>query len=101
MTALVVKVLSLVAQRQIVAFGLQGRTANVVPEEEIRRPVSYLLSQQKSDGSFSDPHPVLHRGVLVTSTAYMLEHAVQCNSSLFIVKINMFTAWYKNRLWSQ
>ncbi|XP_038567629.1 complement C4-B-like [Micropterus salmoides] len=63
-TALVVKVLSLVAARQTAAFGVQGRKARVVPEEEIRRPVSYLLSVQKSDGSFGDPHPVLHRGVL-------------------------------------
>ncbi|XP_074510063.1 complement C4-B [Sebastes fasciatus] len=63
-TALVVKVLSLVAQRQIVAFGQQGRNARVVPEEQIRVSVSYLLSVQKTDGSFGDPHPVLHRGVL-------------------------------------
>ncbi|XP_033496481.2 complement C4-B [Epinephelus lanceolatus] len=63
-TALVVKVLSLVAQRQTVAFGQQGRKARVVPEEEIRQSVSYLLSVQKTDGSFSDPNPVLHRGVL-------------------------------------
>ncbi|XP_070767453.1 complement C4-B [Enoplosus armatus] len=63
-TALVVKVLSLVAQRQVVTFGVQGRRARVVPEEEIRRPVSYLLSEQNIDGSFTDPHPVLHRGVL-------------------------------------
>ncbi|XP_068999108.1 complement C4-B [Embiotoca jacksoni] len=57
-TALVVKVLSLVAQRQI---GQQGRRNKVVPEEEIRQPVNYLLSVQKTDGSFSDPHPVMHR----------------------------------------
>nr|AIN76766.1 complement component 4 [Oplegnathus fasciatus] len=63
-TALVVKVLSLVAQRQIAAFGVQGRQARVVPEEEIRQPVSFLLSIQKTDGSFGDQHPVLHRGVL-------------------------------------
>nr|AIA08678.1 complement component 4 [Miichthys miiuy] len=63
-TALVVKVLSLVAQRQTVSFGQQGRKARVVPEEEIRSSVSYLLSVQKSDGSFSDQHPVLHRGIL-------------------------------------
>ncbi|XP_044063498.1 complement C4-B isoform X2 [Siniperca chuatsi] len=63
-TALVVKVLSLVSERQTGAVGVQGRKAKVVPEEEIRHPVSYLLSVQKTDGSFSDPHPVLHRGVL-------------------------------------
>lgn len=64
-TALVVKVLSLVAQRQAVAVGLQGRIARVVPAEEIMHSVNYLLSVQKADGSFSDPHPVLHRQVLV------------------------------------
>ncbi|KAI3360945.1 hypothetical protein L3Q82_013149, partial [Scortum barcoo] len=63
-TALVVKVLSLVAQRQIAAFGVQGRRPRVVPEEEIRQPVQYLLTVQQSDGSFRDPQPVLHRGVL-------------------------------------
>ncbi|XP_039974312.1 complement C4-B isoform X2 [Xiphias gladius] len=63
-TALVVKVLSLVAQRQAVAVGLQGRIARVVPAEEIMHSVNYLLSVQKADGSFSDPHPVLHRQVL-------------------------------------
>ena len=59
------KVFSLVAQRQTAAVGEQGRRAKVVPEEEIRHPVSYLLTVQKTDGSFSDPNPVLHRGVLV------------------------------------
>ncbi|XP_042345143.1 complement C4-B [Plectropomus leopardus] len=63
-TALVVKVLSLVAQRQTEAFGQQARKARVVPDEEIRQPVSYLLSVQKNDGSFSDPNPVIHRGIL-------------------------------------
>uniref|UniRef100_A0A8C2YZB7 Complement C4B (Chido/Rodgers blood group) n=1 Tax=Cyclopterus lumpus TaxID=8103 RepID=A0A8C2YZB7_CYCLU len=62
-TALVVKVLSLVAQRQTGAFGLQGRKATVVPYDQIRHSVSYLLSVQKTDGSFRDPHPVLHRGI--------------------------------------
>lgn len=63
-TALVVKVLSLVAQRQTASFGEQGRKARFVPEEEIRHSVSYLLSIQNTDGSFGDPHPVLHRGVM-------------------------------------
>lgn len=75
MTALVVKVLSLVAERQTVAFGQQGRNARAVPLEEIRHPVSYLLSAQETDGSFGDPNPVLHRGVLVIAIGYMLEHA--------------------------
>nr|XP_019949090.1 PREDICTED: complement C4-A-like [Paralichthys olivaceus] len=63
-TALVVKVLSLVAQRQTGALGQQGRITGVVPAEEITDSVSYLLSVQKTDGSFIDPHPVLHRNVL-------------------------------------
>ncbi|XP_068425600.1 complement C4-B [Clinocottus analis] len=64
MTAFVVKVLSLVAQRQTMDFGQHGRKAVFVPEDEISHSVSYLLSVQKTDGSFRDPHPVLHRGVL-------------------------------------
>ncbi|XP_028280659.1 complement C4-B isoform X2 [Parambassis ranga] len=63
-TALVVKMLSLVAQRQTVTFGQQGRAAKVVPEEEITDSVIYLLSIQNKDDSFSDQHPVLHRNVL-------------------------------------
>ncbi|KAF3839878.1 hypothetical protein F7725_018595 [Dissostichus mawsoni] len=63
-TALVVKVLSLVGQRQTVAFGQQGRKARVVPAEKIRQSVRYLLSVQNTDGSYRDPHPVLHKGVL-------------------------------------
>ncbi|XP_034554348.1 complement C4-B isoform X2 [Notolabrus celidotus] len=63
-TALIVKMLSMVAQRQSESFGQQGRQAKFVPEEEIRHPVRYLLSQQKDDGSFRDPNPVLHRDVL-------------------------------------
>uniref|UniRef100_A0A669E1D4 Complement C4B (Chido/Rodgers blood group) n=1 Tax=Oreochromis niloticus TaxID=8128 RepID=A0A669E1D4_ORENI len=64
-TALVVKIFSLVAQRQTAVFGLQGRINKVVPEENIRKPVKYLLKiQNTQDGSFSDPNPVIHRGVL-------------------------------------
>ncbi|KAJ4930608.1 hypothetical protein JOQ06_024917 [Pogonophryne albipinna] len=63
-TAYVVKVLSLVGQRQTMAFGQQGRKARVVPEEEIRHSVRYLLSVQNTDGSYHDPNPVLHTGVL-------------------------------------
>lgn len=67
-TALVVKIFSLVAQRQTAIFGLQGRINKVVPEINIRKPVKYLLKiQNTQDGSFSDPNPVIHRGVLVTS----------------------------------
>uniref|UniRef100_UPI0037E806E7 complement C4-B n=1 Tax=Semicossyphus pulcher TaxID=241346 RepID=UPI0037E806E7 len=63
-TALVVKMLSLIMERQTQAFGQQGRITRVVPEEEIRHPVSFLLSVQNSDGSFNDLHQVLRRGVL-------------------------------------
>ncbi|XP_007570073.1 complement C4-B-like isoform X1 [Poecilia formosa] len=63
-SALVVKVLSLVAERQTDGHGERGRVLKVVPEEEIRRPVRYLMSVQQSDGSFRDPEPMLHRDVL-------------------------------------
>uniref|UniRef100_A0A3B5QKN4 Complement C4B (Chido/Rodgers blood group) n=1 Tax=Xiphophorus maculatus TaxID=8083 RepID=A0A3B5QKN4_XIPMA len=63
-TALVVKVLSLVAERQTDGQGARGRLLKVVPEEEIHHPVRYLMSVQQSDGSFRDPEPVLHRHVL-------------------------------------
>lgn len=71
MTALVVKVLSLIAERQVMAIGQQGRQARIVPFHEIRHSVKYLLSVQKADGSFSDPHPVIHIGVLVMATRYL------------------------------
>ncbi|XP_060936453.1 complement C4-B [Limanda limanda] len=64
LTAYVVKLLSLVSQRQTVALGQQGRITEVVPAEKIMQSVSYLLSVQETDGSFIDPHPVLHRNVL-------------------------------------
>ncbi|XP_031154830.1 complement C4-B [Sander lucioperca] len=63
-TALIVKVLSLVAQRQTMTFEKKEWNAWVVPEDEIRHSVRYLLSVQNSDGSFSDPHRVLRRRVL-------------------------------------
>ncbi|KAM4735658.1 complement C4-B [Anableps anableps] len=63
-TALVVKILSLVAERQTAGDGQQDRIVRVVPQEEISHPVSYLLSVQQSDGSFRDSQPVLHRHVL-------------------------------------
>uniref|UniRef100_A0A8C9WYZ5 Complement C4B (Chido/Rodgers blood group) n=1 Tax=Sander lucioperca TaxID=283035 RepID=A0A8C9WYZ5_SANLU len=87
-TALIVKVLSLVAQRQTMTFEKKEWNAWVVPEDEIRHSVRYLLSVQNSDGSFSDPHRVLRRRVLVTSISYMLEHAynyvnnIRCSNKL-------------------
>lgn len=71
MTALVVKVLSMVAERQVVAVGQRGRQARIVPFHEISHSVRYLLSVQKPDGSFGDPHPVVHIGVLVMATRYL------------------------------
>lgn len=76
MTALVVKVLSQIAERQVMAIGLQGRQARIVPFNEIRHSVSYLLSVQKADGSFGDPHPVVNIGILVMATCYQLLNEV-------------------------
>ncbi|KAI4881188.1 hypothetical protein NFI96_027254, partial [Prochilodus magdalenae] len=57
LTALVVKVLSLVADCEL------RRSAGqvLVSEKEIRDPVNYLIQKQNGDGSFTDPHPVIHR----------------------------------------
>ncbi|KAI4810748.1 hypothetical protein KUCAC02_013679 [Chaenocephalus aceratus] len=65
LTAYVMKVLSLVGQRQAMASGEQGRIARIVPEEAIRHSVRYLLSVQNTDGSYHDQYPVLHNRVLV------------------------------------
>lgn len=70
MTALVVKVISMIAQRQQMVIGQHGRVTRVVPLSEIQHSVGYLLSVQKSDGSFGDPHPVLHRGLMVIKLMY-------------------------------
>lgn len=74
MTALVVKVLSQIAERQVIAIGEQGRQAKVVPLHEIRHSVRFLLSVQKVDGSFGDPHPVTHIGILVITTPYLFSY---------------------------
>lgn len=66
LTAYVLKVLAMVAERQKVSFGAQGRKAVILPEEQISHTVSYLLSVQNTHGSFTDQFPVLHRGVLVS-----------------------------------
>lgn len=68
--------LSFVVQRQ----NVKQREKNTILVEEIRKPVNYLLSIQKDDGSFGDPNPVLHRQTLVNSSkgsvnkVCMLEH---------------------------
>lgn len=76
MTALVVKVLSLIAERQVVAIGQQGRKAKIVPFHEIRHSVRFLLSVQEADGSFGDPHPVVHIGDLVNAAPYLFSHRI-------------------------
>ncbi|KAJ8004754.1 hypothetical protein DPEC_G00139570 [Dallia pectoralis] len=57
LTGLVVKVLSLVAERQ---RGGSGRREDVA-DNEISHSVKYLLEKQNEDGSFIDPNPVIHR----------------------------------------
>ncbi|XP_006801498.1 complement C4-like [Neolamprologus brichardi] len=59
-TALIVKMFSFVTQRQT-----NEERKSVRLGEDIRRSVSYLLSVQNNDGSFSDPNPVLHKGTLI------------------------------------
>nr|SSC14281.1 Complement component 4 [Channa striata] len=70
MTAYVLKVLSMAAERQSVGLGVQGRKPRILPDQEIRLSVRYLVSEQNADGSFSDPHPVLHRAVLEGKDKY-------------------------------
>ncbi|XP_017282054.1 complement C4-like [Kryptolebias marmoratus] len=60
-TAYVLKVLSLISERQTVAAELQGRSIKAVPTEEIIQSVTYLHNKQQKDGSFKDQNPVLHR----------------------------------------
>uniref|UniRef100_A0A673NCW8 Complement C4-like n=1 Tax=Sinocyclocheilus rhinocerous TaxID=307959 RepID=A0A673NCW8_9TELE len=61
LTALVVKVLSLVAERQIETLEQQGTTEKMISQEDIRHAVTYLIKTQSSDGSFTDANPVYHR----------------------------------------
>lgn len=63
-TALLVKVLSMVAERQRMTFELQGRRTTLIAEDQITDTVRYLVSLQNPDGTFGDRNPVLHRGVL-------------------------------------
>lgn len=74
MTALVVKVISMIAERQQMVMGQPRRIARVVPLSQIQHSVGYLLSVQQGDGSFGDPHPVLHRGLMVFQTIYMYKY---------------------------
>ncbi|XP_039530527.1 complement C4-B [Pimephales promelas] len=61
LTALVVKVLSIVADRQIETLEQQGKTERLISQEDIRQAVTYLIGTQSSDGSFTDANPVIHR----------------------------------------
>ncbi|XP_073703933.1 complement C4-B [Garra rufa] len=61
LTALVVKVLSLVAERQIETLEQQGSIEKMISQEDIRHAVTYLIKTQSSDGSFTDANPVYHR----------------------------------------
>ncbi|XP_062322694.1 complement C4-B isoform X2 [Osmerus eperlanus] len=65
LTGLVVKVLSLVAERQALVSGEKGRITRVqvVSHDDITVSVQYLLSKQNDDGSFIDPNPVYHREI--------------------------------------
>ncbi|KAM4600956.1 complement C4-B [Polymixia lowei] len=61
LTAYVVKVMSLLAERQSLVSGQQGRMAMVVSGEVISHSASFLLKVQMADGSFVDPHQVITR----------------------------------------
>ncbi|XP_048008850.1 complement C4-B-like isoform X9 [Megalobrama amblycephala] len=61
LTALVVKVLSIVAGLQIETLEQQGTTERLISQEDIRQAVTYLIETQSSDGSFTDANPVIHR----------------------------------------
>uniref|UniRef100_A0A3P9GZE4 Complement 4B (Chido blood group) n=1 Tax=Oryzias latipes TaxID=8090 RepID=A0A3P9GZE4_ORYLA len=63
-TALVVKMLSLVTERQSTAVGPTSQRLKVVPQDEISQSVKFLLSSQKTDGTFGDPHPMIHRDTM-------------------------------------
>uniref|UniRef100_A0A3P8XQE1 Anaphylatoxin-like domain-containing protein n=1 Tax=Esox lucius TaxID=8010 RepID=A0A3P8XQE1_ESOLU len=65
LTGLVVKVMSLVAERQRERSGPAGREGLDVAENEISHSVRYLLDNQNQDGSFTDPNPVIHREMQV------------------------------------
>lgn len=92
MTALVVKVISMIAERQQMVVGQQGRIARVVPLSQIQHSVRFLLSGQQGDGSFGDPHQVLHRGIMVFMTIYIkciqatqTNHMNSCSNSIVFV----------------
>lgn len=65
--------LSLVAERQRAVMGVQGKPEKVITEDDIQQSVNYLVNRQnKADGSFSDPKPVIHREMQVGGRFYLL-----------------------------
>lgn len=76
LTALVVKVLSLVADRQIETKQQRGVTEKEISQQEIRKSVMYLIKTQNSDGSFSDSNPVIHREMQVLLYIFCLNVTV-------------------------
>ncbi|KAJ0066179.1 hypothetical protein NL108_001426 [Boleophthalmus pectinirostris] len=77
LTSHVVKVLSMLAKRQLFTYDQEGRKSINAPTQEITEGVRYLSSKQETDGSFGDANPVLHRGILtgVDSKASMTAFA--------------------------
>ncbi|KAM9310020.1 LOW QUALITY PROTEIN: complement C4-B [Pholidichthys leucotaenia] len=63
LTAYILKVLSLVAQIQTAA-SRHREQIQVVPLGDIRKIANYLVQVENADGSFSDPHRVLHNRIL-------------------------------------
>lgn len=54
------------ADRQRAVDGEQGKRDKVITEQDIQLSVQYLVNMQnKNDGSFSDPKPVIHREMQV------------------------------------
>uniref|UniRef100_A0AAY5KEE8 Complement 4B (Chido blood group) n=1 Tax=Esox lucius TaxID=8010 RepID=A0AAY5KEE8_ESOLU len=91
LTGLVVKVMSLVAERQRERSGPAGREGLDVAENEISHSVRYLLDNQNQDGSFTDPNPVIHREMQgdVSMTAFI---TLALNRSLpFLTDVNKAT----------
>uniref|UniRef100_A0A8C4ZBB2 Uncharacterized protein n=1 Tax=Gadus morhua TaxID=8049 RepID=A0A8C4ZBB2_GADMO len=83
LTALVVKVLSLLADRQMAGRGggPQGHIGRDVSNQDISTSVRFLMSVQKQDGSFSDPRPggIRGAGKNMSMTAFIavaLQHAI-------------------------
>uniref|UniRef100_A0A673NBC1 Complement C4-like n=1 Tax=Sinocyclocheilus rhinocerous TaxID=307959 RepID=A0A673NBC1_9TELE len=86
LTALVVKVLSLVAERQIETLEQQGTTEKMISQEDIRHAVTYLIKTQSSDGSFTDANPVYHREMQQDASLTAFITIALCRSLPFLDK---------------